>query len=156
MSKKKIRSDFDRLECGETEKMFAGTWLMNMEFQQARGNLLCSCRMVFPGGSKLGKNETNDADTLIIHDTAFAHIFISSAFYTLGFNLSLCLSCLKHTASVCLYTIKYKVSKCSQKPARFCYRYVNSLLIQLQLVNNQHQRHQKCRVPVCRNIKLKI
>ena len=27
-------------------------------------------RMVFPGGSKLGKNETNDADTLIIHDTA--------------------------------------------------------------------------------------
>ena len=75
--------------------------------------------MVLPGGPKLGKNETNDADTLIIYDTAFAHIFISTAFYTLGFNLSLCLSCLKHTASVCLYTIKYKVSKCSQKPARF-------------------------------------
>ena len=27
-------------------------------------------RRVLPGGSKLGKNETNDADTLIIHDTA--------------------------------------------------------------------------------------
>ena len=33
MSKKKIRSDFDRLECSETEKMFAGinsgTWSFN-------------------------------------------------------------------------------------------------------------------------------
>jgi len=47
------------------------------------------------------------------------------------FNISLCLSCLKYTASVCLYTIKYKDSTCSQKPALFCYRYVNSLLIQL-------------------------
>ena len=27
-------------------------------------------RMVLPGGSKLGKNETNDADTLILHDAA--------------------------------------------------------------------------------------
>ena len=27
-------------------------------------------RMILPGGSKLGKNETNDADTLLIHDTA--------------------------------------------------------------------------------------
>ena len=26
------------------------------------------------------------ADTLIIYDTAFAHIFISTAFYTLGFT----------------------------------------------------------------------
>ena len=100
-----------------------------------------------PGESKLGKNETNDADTLIIHDTAFADIFISTAFYTLGFNLSLCLSCLKHTLSVCLFTIKYKVSKCSQKSARFCYRYVNSLLIQLQLVNNQHQRQSEVSSP---------
>ena len=42
-------------------------------------------RMVLRGGSKLGKNETYDADTLIIniHDTACAHIFISTAFYTL-------------------------------------------------------------------------
>ena len=33
MSKKKIRSDFDRHECSETEKMFAGinsgTWSFN-------------------------------------------------------------------------------------------------------------------------------
>ena len=57
-----------------------------MESQQARGNLLCSWRMVLPGGPKLGKNESNDADTLIIYDTAFAHIFISTAFYTLGFT----------------------------------------------------------------------
>ena len=40
-------------------------------------------RMVLHGGSKLGKNETYDADTLIIHDTARAYIFISTAFYTL-------------------------------------------------------------------------
>ena len=33
---------------------------------------ICSAveRKVFPSRSKLGKNETNDADTLMIHDTA--------------------------------------------------------------------------------------
>ena len=40
-------------------------------------------RMVLRGGSKLGKNETYDAHTLIIHDTACAYIFILTAFYTL-------------------------------------------------------------------------
>ena len=40
-------------------------------------------RMVLRGGSELGKNETYDADTLIIHDTACAYIFISTDFYTL-------------------------------------------------------------------------
>ena len=39
--------------------------------------------MVLSGGSKFGKNETYDADTLIIYDTAHAYIFISTAFYTL-------------------------------------------------------------------------
>ena len=33
MSKKKIRSDFDRLECGETEKMFAETWSFNQRVE---------------------------------------------------------------------------------------------------------------------------
>ena len=37
-------------------------------------------RMVLRGGSKLGKNETYDADTLIIHDTACAYISISPPF----------------------------------------------------------------------------
>ena len=38
-------------------------------------------RMILCGGSKLGKNETYDADTLIIHDTVCPYIFISTAFY---------------------------------------------------------------------------
>ena len=65
------------------KKIFAGinskTWSFNkhMEISSAVE------RMVLRGGSKLGKNETYDADTLIIHDTACAHIFISTAFYTL-------------------------------------------------------------------------
>ena len=43
----------------------------NMELQ-ARGifSSVDHETMVLPCGSKLGKNETNDADTLIIHDTA--------------------------------------------------------------------------------------
>ena len=40
-------------------------------------------RMVLYGGSKLGKNETYDEDTFIIHDTACAYIFILTAFYTI-------------------------------------------------------------------------
>ena len=65
------------------KKIFAGinskTWSFNkhMEISSAVE------RMVLHGGSKLGKNETYDADTLIIHDTACAHIFISTTFYTL-------------------------------------------------------------------------
>ena len=56
MSKQKIRSDFDRLEYGETEKIFAGinsgTWSFNKRleiFSAVEG-------MVLPCGSKLGKN----------------------------------------------------------------------------------------------------
>ena len=37
-------------------------------------------RMILCGGSKLGKNETYDADTLIIHDTACPYIFIRLPF----------------------------------------------------------------------------
>ena len=65
------------------KKIFAGinskTWSFNkrMEISSAVE------RMVLRGGSKLGKNETYDADTLIIHDTACAYIFISTAFYIL-------------------------------------------------------------------------
>ena len=65
------------------KKIFAGinskTWSFNkrMEISSAVE------RMFLRGRSKLGKNETYDADTLIIHDTACAHIFISTAFYTL-------------------------------------------------------------------------
>jgi len=40
-------------------------------------------RMVLRGGYKKGKNETHDADTLIIYDTACAYILISPTFYTL-------------------------------------------------------------------------
>ena len=54
-----------------------------MEFQQAHEISSAVERMLLGGGSKLGKNETYDADTLIFHDTACAYIFISTAFYTL-------------------------------------------------------------------------
>ena len=60
------------------KKIFAGinskTWSFNkrMEISSAVE------RMLLRGGSKLGKNETYDADTLIIHDTACAYIFIST------------------------------------------------------------------------------
>ena len=56
-------------------------------------------RKVLPNGSKLGNNETNDADTLIIHDTAAAYIFVSTAFDALKCNYSLFLSCLKFVSS---------------------------------------------------------
>ena len=58
MSNQKIWSDFNRLKCGKTEKNIR----RNMVFQQARGNLLFSERMVLHGESKLEKNETNHAD----------------------------------------------------------------------------------------------
>ena len=65
------------------KKLFAGinskTWSFNKRVEISSAVE----RMVLRGGSKLGKNETYDADTLIIHDTACAHIFISTAFYTL-------------------------------------------------------------------------
>ena len=73
MSKQKIRSDFNRLECGKTEKIFAGTWSFNKRVEISSSVE----RMVLQGGSKLEENETNDADTFIIHYAAV------TAFYTL-------------------------------------------------------------------------
>ena len=61
MSKRKIWSDFNRLECGKTEKIFAGTWSFNKRVEISSSVE----RMVLHGGSKLEENETNDADTFI-------------------------------------------------------------------------------------------
>ena len=71
MSQRKIWSDFNRLECGKTEKMFAGTWSFNKRVEISSSVE----RMVLQGGSKLEENETNDADT-----------FVSTAFYTLKYK----------------------------------------------------------------------
>ena len=70
MSKRKIWSDFNRLERGKTEKIFAGTWSFN------KGIEISSSveRMVLEGGSKLEENETNDADTFIIHYAAVCYL----------------------------------------------------------------------------------
>ena len=65
MSKRKIWSDFNRLEYGKTEKIFAGTWSFNKRVEISSVE-----RMVLQGGSKLEENETNDADTFIIHYAA--------------------------------------------------------------------------------------
>ena len=67
----------------ETEKIFAGINSKTWSFNKRKEISSAVERMVLRGGSKLGKNETYDADTLIIHDTACAYIFISTAFYTL-------------------------------------------------------------------------
>ena len=66
MSKQKIWTEFNRLECGKTEKIFAGTWSFNKRVEISSSVE----RMVLQGGSKLEENETNDADTFIIHYTA--------------------------------------------------------------------------------------
>ena len=66
MSKRKIWSDFNHLECGKTEKIFAGTGSFNKRVEISSSVE----RMVLQGGSKLEENETNDADTFIIHYTA--------------------------------------------------------------------------------------
>ena len=95
MLKQKIWSDFNRLQCGKTEKIFAGT----LSFKKCVEISSSVERKVLPNGSKLGKNETNDADTLIIHDTAAAYIFVSTAFYPPKYNYSLFLSCLKFVSS---------------------------------------------------------
>ena len=94
-SKQKIRSDLIRLECVKTRKIFAGTLSFNKRVEISSSVE----RKVLPNGSKLGKNETNDADTLIIHDTAAAYIFVSTAFYPPKYNYSLFLSCLKFVSS---------------------------------------------------------
>ena len=89
--------------------------------------------MVLHSGSKLEKNETNDADTFIIHDTAVClYIFVSTALYTLKYKwVYAYLGWSIAQFLLFFYTIKYKLSTCSQKPAFFCHRYVNSILIQL-------------------------
>ena len=66
MSKRKIWSDFNRRECGKTEKIFAGTWSLNKRVEISSSVE----RMVLQGGSNLEENETNDADAFIIHYTA--------------------------------------------------------------------------------------
>ena len=63
MSKQKIWSDFNCLECGKTEKNLR----RNMEFHKRVEISSAAERTVFPDGSKLGKNETYNPDTLIIH-----------------------------------------------------------------------------------------
>ena len=62
MSKQKIQSDFNRLEYGKTEKIFAGTQSFNKLVEISSSVE----RMVLHDGSKLEENETNDADTFII------------------------------------------------------------------------------------------
>ena len=49
MSKQKIWTEFNRLECGKTEKIFAGTWSFNKRVEISSSVE----RMVLQGGSKL-------------------------------------------------------------------------------------------------------
>ena len=62
---------------GKQKKLLAATWSFNkcMEIFEISSAVE---RMVLPGGSKVGKNETYDSDTL-----QCAYIFISTAFYML-------------------------------------------------------------------------
>ena len=66
MSKQNIGSDFDRRECGKTEKTFAGTQSVKKRVETSSSVE----GMVLHGGSKLEENETAEADLFIIHDTA--------------------------------------------------------------------------------------
>ena len=59
MSEQKFWSDFNRLYCGKTEKIFAGTWSFNKDMEISSSVK----RMVLQDESKLEKNESNDADT---------------------------------------------------------------------------------------------
>ena len=72
MSKRKIWSDFNRLECGKTEKIFAGTGSFNKRVEISSSVE----KMVLPGGSKLEENETDDEDTFIVHYTAVCLHFL--------------------------------------------------------------------------------
>ena len=79
MSKQKIWSDFNCLEYGKTEKIFAGTWSLNKHVEISSSVE----RMVLHGVSKLDKNETNDADTFVIHHTAVClHFRLDHLLYT--------------------------------------------------------------------------
>ena len=82
MWKRKIWSDFNRLECGKTGKIFAGTGSFNKRVEISSSVE----RMVLQGGSKLEENETNDADTFIIHYTAvrFYTVTYKQAYAYLG------------------------------------------------------------------------
>ena len=72
MSKRKIWSDFNRLECGKQKKIFAGTWSFNKRLEISSSVE----KMVLPGGSKLEENETDDEDTFIVHYTAVCLHFL--------------------------------------------------------------------------------
>ena len=78
MSKQKIWSDFNRVECGKTEKIFAGTRSFNKRVEISS----LVERMVLHAGSKLEENETNDAGTFIIHYMAVClHFRLDRLFY---------------------------------------------------------------------------
>ena len=66
MSKRKIWSDFNRLECGKTESKSNKRLEISSSVE----------KMVLPGGSKLEENETDDEDTFIVHYTAVCLHFL--------------------------------------------------------------------------------
>ena len=68
MSKKKIRSDFNRLKCGKTELIFAAKWSFNKRADVSSAVEEWFC----PVDLNLEKNKSNDADTLTIHNTGTA------------------------------------------------------------------------------------
>ena len=72
MSKRKIWSDFNRLECGKREKNIRRTWSFNKRLEISSSVE----KMVLPGGSKLEENETDDEDTFIVHYTAVCLHFL--------------------------------------------------------------------------------
>ena len=60
------------------KKIFAGTWSFNKRLEISPSVE----KMVLPGGSKLEENETNDADTFIIHYTAvYLHFRLDRLLY---------------------------------------------------------------------------
>ena len=77
MSKQKIWSDFNRLQCGKTEKIFAGTW----SFKKCVEISSSVERTVLHGGSKLMMQ--THLQYMILK---CAYIFVSKAFYTLKYK----------------------------------------------------------------------
>ena len=77
MLKQKIWSDFNRLQCGKTEKIFAGTWSFK-KYVEISSSVE---RMVLYGGSKLMMQ--THLQYMILQ---CAYIFVSKAFYTLKYK----------------------------------------------------------------------
>ena len=83
MSKRKIWSDFNRLECViKTEKIFAGTWSFNKHVQISSSVE----RMVLQGGLHLKKMKQMMQTHLKFIIRECAYIFVSTAFYTLKYK----------------------------------------------------------------------